>query len=151
MRPNSELSARRGFTLIELMIVVAIVAILATIALPAYTGYIQRGRIAEATNELAGQRIRLEQFYQDNKNYGSTAATCGTFPLGSPPNSAFFAYTCNWGAAGTNQGFTITATGIGQMNGFTYTIDQANLRQTTAFPNAGVPVNCWLRRPGDTC
>ena len=64
-----------GFTLIEVMIVVAIIAILASVAMPAYTDYIRRGATQEAFTTLADLRIRLEQHYQDNRAYGPTAAT----------------------------------------------------------------------------
>ncbi len=65
----------RGFTLIELMITVAIVAILAAIALPSYRDYILRGQVVDATNGLAGMRADMERFFQDNRTY----ATTGTF------------------------------------------------------------------------
>lgn len=139
-----------GFTLIEVMITVAIIAIIAAVAYPQYTSYVQRSRMAEATGTLSTARVRLEQFYQDNRNYGSTASVCGV----TDPTGDFFDYTCNWGAGGTSQSFVLTATGKASagMTGFTFTVDNNNLQQTTAFPGAsGLPVNCWLRRQGDTC
>lgn len=143
-RPN-------GFTLIELMITVAIVAILTSIAFPSYTDYVQRGRIAEATGELGTMRVRLEQFYQDGRpsNYGSTAVACGL----AVPASPSFTYSCNWGAGGTSQSFLITATGraAANMTGFVFTLDHANAQRTTAYPGATVPAACWLKRKGDTC
>lgn len=139
-----------GFTLIELMITVAIVAIIAAVAYPQYTGYVQRSRLAEATGLLSVTRVRLEQFYQDNRNYGSTATVCGV----ALPSGDFFTYTCSWGAGGTDQGFLLTATGKASagMSAFTYTVDHNNQQRTTAFDGAsGLPVNCWMRRKGDTC
>src|SRR5664279_3839562 len=59
----------RGFTLIEVMIVVAIVAVLAAIALPSYTDYIRRGKIIDATSKLSDARVHLEQWFQDNRSY----------------------------------------------------------------------------------
>jgi prepilin-type N-terminal cleavage/methylation domain-containing protein len=59
-------AARRrqaGFTLIEMMIVVAIIAVLAAIALPNYADYIKRGKILEATNALSELRTRYEQYF----------------------------------------------------------------------------------------
>lgn len=138
----------RGFTLIELMIVIAIVAILVAVALPSYASYIQRSRIVSATNQLTTMRVQLEQFYQDNRSYGSTAAACG---VGNPANSDSFVFSCTWGATSSNQSFLITATGQAAMNGFTFTIDEANTRQTTAFPGASVPLNCWISKAGQTC
>jgi type IV pilus assembly protein PilE len=147
------MKGNRGFTLIELMIVVAIVAILAAVAVPAYTSYVLRGKLTEAFSELSGMRVRLEQYYQDNRSYGSTAAQCG---LGATYTVKYFTYSCTWGAGGTPQFFTATATGIAaQGTGlFVYTIDQSNAKQTTGVPtgwNAPNPNNCWATKPGGTC
>jgi len=64
-----------GFSLIELMVVVAIVGILSSIALPAYNDYVRRARAADAVAQLSSYAARLEQFYLDNRNYGTGA--CG--------------------------------------------------------------------------
>ncbi len=133
----------KGFTLIEMMIVVAIIAILAAIAVPAYTQYIQRGKIAEATSTLADLRVRLEQWYQDNRVY-SNGGSCGV----AMPTTGYFAFTC---ANADAQQFVVTATGQGDMAGFQFTINHANARATVSF--AGVTVNktCWMQRKGDSC
>lgn len=49
---------QKGFTLIELMVVI-----------PAYQDYVTRGRIAEATSELASKRVLMEQWFQDSRSY----------------------------------------------------------------------------------
>jgi type IV pilus assembly protein PilE len=148
---SRQASARpKGFTLIELMITVAVVAILTAIAFPSYTAYIQRGRISEAVSSLATTRVRLEQFYQDNRNYGSTASLCGV----TMPTTEHFTVTCNWGAGGTAQSYLLTATGnaASNMSAYAYTVDQSNVQSTTAFPGAAsLPVNCWLQRKGQSC
>jgi len=139
----------RGFTLIELMIAVAVVGILASIALPSYTEYIRRSRIIEATNELATLRVRLEQYSQDNGNYGATAEGCGITPAATDS----FELTCNDNDAGSSA-FLATATGTAAhgMDGFSFTINQDNRRQTTAFPGAsGLPLDCWLTRAAASC
>ena len=79
-----------GFTLIELMIVVAIVAILSAVAVPAYSSYSMRGKIPDATSNLAALRVSMEQFYQDNRNYG-TAPACGVTAM---PVSSYFTFSC---------------------------------------------------------
>ena len=65
----SVIGGAKGFTLIEVMIVVAIVAVLAAIALPNYADYIKRGKIIEATSALSDLRTRYEQWYLDNRTY----------------------------------------------------------------------------------
>lgn len=142
----------RGFTLIEVMIVVAIVGILAAVAYPSYTDYVRRSRIAEATGDLSAVRVRLEQYYQDNRNYGSTAANC---PVALPnAGNKPFTYSCTWGATASNQSFLLQATGTagGAMDGYTFTLDNANTRRTTAFAGAaGLPVDCWMTQRGSAC
>lgn len=145
-------TASIGFTLIESMIVVTVISILAAVGYPSYRDYVLRGRIAEATGELAVGRLRLEQFYQDSRpsNFGSSASACGI----SMPTSASFTYSCSWGADGTSQTFVMTATGKASagMSGYTFTIDEGNAQRTTAYPGAnGLPAACWLKRRSDTC
>jgi len=57
---NKRCSGVGGFTLIELMITVAVVGILAAVAFPSYTNYIRRGKIAEAQSTLSDLRLRAE-------------------------------------------------------------------------------------------
>ena len=77
---------QRGFTLIELMIVIAVIAILAAIALPSYNDYIRRGKIAEGTSGLADLRVKMEQWYQDNRTY--VGGPCTT-------TSRYFTFACS--------------------------------------------------------
>lgn len=59
----------KGFTLIELMITVAILGVVASIAIPAYTGYIKTAKMSEAQNNLAALRLAEEEFYLENNEY----------------------------------------------------------------------------------
>lgn len=138
---------KRGFTLIELMIAIAIIAILASVALPSYTDYIRRSQITEATSSLADGRTRMEQFYQDNRNYGTPPACGVAFTA-----TKHFAFSCTV-PVGNNQAYTVTATGASGTSAFghVYEVNQAGTRTTTKFKNAPqTGKNCWLIR-GDEC
>ncbi len=69
----------RGFTLIELMIVVVVVGILAAIAMPAYTEFIARGKIAQGTEALSEAKVRMEQVFNSNRSYKLSDGTCPDF------------------------------------------------------------------------
>lgn len=138
------MKAQNGFTLIELMIVVAIIGILSAIALPAYNSYIARGKIIEAHSLLADYRIKLEQSYQDNRNYGTDGGSCGS----TPPTSEYFTLSCV--AGNPAQTYTATASskvgqGLGNNAGdYTYTIIESNAKSTTKFKGSTVTKSCWL-------
>ena len=129
----------RGFTLIEVMITVAIVAILSAIALPAYTAYIQRSRVPPALDALSALATRMEQRFQDTGTY-----TCPD-TLG---DAGDFGIACEAGEDG--QSYTATATGSGPVDGYTYTINHLGVRATTAHPKGVPETSCWSMK-GSTC
>ena len=71
---------QQGFTLIELMIVVAIIGILAAVALPAYQDYTKRSHVAEGLNLAGAAKTSVAEFYQSNGKMGSTANTSYGLP-----------------------------------------------------------------------
>jgi len=129
----------RGFTLVELMVTVAIAAILLSLAVPSYRQYLRRGAVAEAVAAIGQGRVVAEQFFLDNRTY--TGMPC-------PTSTGSFAIVCDDPAAPDDATYTITATGSGNMAGFVYTIDQANLRTTAGPWGSG---NCWITRKGNGC
>ena len=133
---------QKGFTLIELMIVVSIIGILASIAVPAYGDYVIRGKLQEGVSSLADGRIKMEQFFQDNRAYNTTGSPC-------PTNTANFTYACTTAAAT----YTITATGTNNVSTFTFTINQANTRSTTSAKTGwgSTPATCWHVKKGGSC
>lgn len=98
----------RGFTLIELMITIAIVAIIAAIAVPSYTDYVRKGRRSQAVSELGRLQMTLERWRADNPSYANCTGTgCGngTYPAASTLDHYTVAIS---GASAT--GYTLTAT-----------------------------------------
>ena len=157
----------RGFTLIELMITIAIIAVLTAVAFPSYTDYVTRSKLAEAYAHLADLRVKMEQSYLDNRRYSTTAAggTCGV-PGGNTPTALgtkYFDFTCassNPNAAG-DQEYVLTASGKASesLSGIAFTINHGNARATTV--TASTPMadkgytagttDCWVRRKPATC
>ncbi len=77
---NGSIKKARGFTLVELMIVVAIIGILAAIAIPSYTDYTARAQAAEALNLTASLKVVLAEYHQDKGVWPNTlTAVGGTF------------------------------------------------------------------------
>jgi type IV pilus assembly protein PilE len=100
-----------GFTLIELMIVVAIIAILAAISFPSYTKYVQRGNRAEGRAYLMNAAALLERYYSDNNRYAIAANTMpATVAAAAGATSETGKYTGSMTVATPYQTYTITAT-----------------------------------------
>lgn len=143
------MKTQSGFTLIELMITVVVIAILTAIALPSYTSYVVRGKVPDATATLAAKRVQMEQWFQDNRSY-TGAPACAA----DSTSSKYFDFSCPVLTATT---YTLQAAGKASMAGFTYTINESNVK-TSAFAapapsgwTAATPNNCWVTNVGGVC
>jgi type IV pilus assembly protein PilE len=149
----------RGFTLIEVMIVVAVVAILAALALPSYADYLRRGQVVEAFTVLSDYKVKMEQYYQDNRNYGNAGGAACANAAGAPTwagftshGAKFFTFACALGSSSDNQSYTITATGsAGRAVSHAYTMNSAGERRTTELKGTSYsPAKpCWAIKEGD--
>jgi len=148
-----------GFTLLEVMITVAIVAILAAIAIPSYSEYLRRSRVTEAFATLSGMRVKMEQYFQDNRSYAPgppATPACQAPPQVSvatkPADTVNFTYDCP--ALGANN-YTVRAQGKAGtiVDGFTYTIDDQNVRTTVMVAPSTWPSNgaCWVTKRDGSC
>ena len=126
----------KGFNLIELMVTVAIISILASIAIPSYRQYIERAKASDALNVLAATGISMDQKLQDSGGYTCVAA-------------AWTSKNFNFSCAATATDYTITATGINAMISYAYSLDAASSRKTLTHPQ-GASNDCW-RISGGEC
>jgi type IV pilus assembly protein PilE len=141
---SNKLKKHQGFTLIEIMIVVAIIGILAAVAVPQYQDYVLRANIQEAASTLSDYRTRMEQSYQDNRTY----IAGGNCAVAVPAATVRWTYTC---VAGTTQTFTATATGASTMTDFIYSINERNARVTDKLPakwGGGTNIPRWVTSKG---
>jgi type IV pilus assembly protein PilE len=136
MRTRQHGGKPRGFTLIELVVVMAVAAILAAIAIPNYTEYVMRGHRSAVQSFISDVASRQSQFFLDRRNY---AATVDDLSMTAPADVAARYTVAIAVVAGLPAGFVVTATPTGAQatdRCGVLTINQAGNR-------TAVSTRCW--------
>lgn len=143
-------AASQGFTLIELMITVAIIGILASIAYPSYTQYVQRANRAEARAMLLENAQFLERNYTTANRYDETSGGAdiddASLPRPQSPENGAARYNISF-AAQTAQSYTLRAVPTGTMTGdacATLTLANTGVQGLAGTPTLTV-AECWGR------
>lgn len=153
----------RGFTLIELMIVIVVIAILASVAIPSYQEYVRKGKRADAGAALMGLAAVMERHFTASGNYcdmagagGETVADCGdagtndrgppsTYPTQSPQDETVAAYNLTISDA-TETTYTLSAARTGPQTGDkcgTLTYTSTGQKGVTGQDSGVTWQDCW--------
>lgn len=100
---------KNGFSLIELMIVIAILGIVAAVAIPSYQGYISGARLTEAQNNIAAIKLAEEEYFLENNTYFFTSATGTNAQLATASGGL---WTAQAGEGGVNFDYKVTGSGL---------------------------------------
>ena len=139
--PRSTLPRRlSGFTLIELMVAIAVLVLLATIALPNFQSQVQRTRRADAKTALYGLAQQLERCYSRFGTYNHASCSVGTGPFESPDGH----YRINLSAFSTDT-FTLTAIPLGAQQRDTQCTRFVLNHLGQAMASGALGNECWAR------
>ena len=145
----------RGFTLIEMMIVVVIAGILAAIALPSYWQYIQRSKIIEATTGLSNWRTRMEQYFLDNRVTRTTRTMLRAVSRCDPgAGQGVHADLQQRSHQHLSRSPPMAPPRAWHHRRLSYTVDQSNVKSTAGLPSGWTtpsPNDCWATRKDGTC
>jgi type IV pilus assembly protein PilE len=130
----------QGFTLIELMVVVAIIGIISAIAFPSYNSYMKKSRRADAKVGLSKLADKQERYYLQQNTYATSTATLG---LANPVVSDEGYYNITVSAGAGTAGFTLSAAAVGVQTADTTTGAGDCTTMTLSSTGARTPEKCW--------
>ncbi len=143
MRIVARFSKQIGFTLIELMVAVAILGFLAAVALPSYQNYVRQSNRSVAKAILLENAQFMEQFYTENNRYDQTlGAVAVALPIAQSPRTGVIQYNITV-ATPAPTAFTLSAAPVGSMAGDV--CGTLTLTNTGVQGSAGTVANCWNR------
>ncbi|OQX92036.1 MAG: hypothetical protein B6D58_04960 [candidate division Zixibacteria bacterium 4484_95] len=133
--------SNNGFTLVELMITVAILGVLATIAIPAYHNYINRAKQSDAIIGLKAAQMAQEQFFSENNRYASTVDILPGFNDTGAANNSFAKgdYTLTVASASTAPAFSLAAQAVVGGSTDRWTISNTNIDPVADTNMPGLP------------
>jgi len=136
-----------GFTLVEVMIVIAIVAIGASVAIPYYRDYVERSRLSEAFSTLSMLTTRMESYYLDNRSYfNEDSGNCGV----PSPKGEYFTFECE----SEGDYYIWTAKASFGDNDYEFQInDEENsmVKKTNVFKSESITKDCWIIHEDGEC
>lgn len=137
---------QRGFTMLEIIIAMAIIGLLAMTAIPSYQRYLLQGKLSDGIGELVYLSTLLEKFYLDNRHYAaSNGEDCA---IGENHSNEYFAINCQLSDTQA-QTYLLTATSLD--NQISYSLDQQGSRRTLRFPEVGNKDQCWVKDNSGSC
>ena len=132
--------AFRGFTLVELSVVLAVTLTTVAAALPSVNAHVQKMRTVPALIELSVVGIKLEKAFQRDSRYGA-AGKCAV------PGAEVEHFAVHCSLSGDGSGYTLDAVGHGPMAGYQYRTDEKGRQRTISHPNANNVADkalpCW--------
>jgi type IV pilus assembly protein PilE len=141
-------SGMRGFSMVEIVVVIAIVGLLAGIAIPSYRNYILRAHRSEAIRVITSYRQALERCYSQNFTYVNVAGNCPA-AAGAAINTPNNYYNITFPLLNATQ-YRIVATAINTQTNdapcATFTVDNAGAQTAATAGGADTTPTCWGAR-----